>query len=479
MHLIYDLFHILIKTLFNVQAWTLTGDAFTKHPGDKPWISEMYGYSYACSKSNVWHIVDHSAMLYPGYETSEFPRVLHYGLLWDVANTDYKFDKHWHYDFDPFKCPPWDLSPTATSATKGGLFPHPPRASSFTTKGFQLLRDLLAIEVPVTLNQAFCEHHRQFCVPSEELERECALVDEYGAELTAALAKIEKNLPDPCQNLESRCTRWAREGECDKNAGYMITTCPLACKICKPRTVKGKKEKGSGNGDGAEPVLNDSEDAGVVHGKVTEEEAEEIWKENEEERQQKLEDAESAEDDIDQQQKSEQQEVVRPENEEQAAPKLDVQEFTDGSDMDKNSGLYIPELKLRCTRFPRWNEEQVKRCMALAKGGVAYDPAIDDPEVNISAADLHAQAHRLIDRTQDVGRLLGEGLSNVRLGERAERATMAAQEAAHKVGVWGMLGWGGGGIAIVVWLVRLSRRRQNGGGSSYYGRHAYKYSRND
>ena len=37
--------------------------------------------------------------------------VLHYGLLWDVAGSSpkYTFDKHWHYDFDPFKCPPWTL----------------------------------------------------------------------------------------------------------------------------------------------------------------------------------------------------------------------------------------------------------------------------------------------------------------------------------------------------------------------------------
>ena len=35
--------------------------------------------------------------------------VLHYGLLWDVVGTNYTFDKHWHYDFDPFKCPPWTL----------------------------------------------------------------------------------------------------------------------------------------------------------------------------------------------------------------------------------------------------------------------------------------------------------------------------------------------------------------------------------
>lgn len=52
-----------------VQAWELTGDAYSKKPGDKPWISEMYGYSYACSKSDVWHTTPTGAMLYPGYDS--------------------------------------------------------------------------------------------------------------------------------------------------------------------------------------------------------------------------------------------------------------------------------------------------------------------------------------------------------------------------------------------------------------------------
>lgn len=37
-------------------------------PGRKPWISEMYGYSFGASSSNVWHHVDFAAMLYPTYK---------------------------------------------------------------------------------------------------------------------------------------------------------------------------------------------------------------------------------------------------------------------------------------------------------------------------------------------------------------------------------------------------------------------------
>ena len=35
--------------------------------------------------------------------------MLHYGLLWSVPGTEYKFDKHWHYQFDPLTCPPWNV----------------------------------------------------------------------------------------------------------------------------------------------------------------------------------------------------------------------------------------------------------------------------------------------------------------------------------------------------------------------------------
>ena len=35
------------------------------HPGDKPWISEMYGYSFGASTANVWHKWDTTSMIYP------------------------------------------------------------------------------------------------------------------------------------------------------------------------------------------------------------------------------------------------------------------------------------------------------------------------------------------------------------------------------------------------------------------------------
>lgn len=58
------------------------------------------------------------------------PKVLHYGLHWEVGKTGYEFDKHWFYDFDALQCPPWNLS----ANSKGGLFKHPPHPATYPTK---------------------------------------------------------------------------------------------------------------------------------------------------------------------------------------------------------------------------------------------------------------------------------------------------------------------------------------------------------
>lgn len=94
---------------------------------------------------------------------------------------------------------------TSAKAVKGGLFPHPPRPSSFTTTGFKLLRDLLSVEVPITLNAAFCEHHRLSCVSSRELEDECKVVDDYVSEFDEKMQRLLQDLPDPCLDLHSSC----------------------------------------------------------------------------------------------------------------------------------------------------------------------------------------------------------------------------------------------------------------------------------
>ena len=52
-----------------LQAWTLSGDSYTPHPGDRPWIAEMYGYSYGAAKAGIAHEWVENALLYPGDAT--------------------------------------------------------------------------------------------------------------------------------------------------------------------------------------------------------------------------------------------------------------------------------------------------------------------------------------------------------------------------------------------------------------------------
>ncbi|KAL4516545.1 hypothetical protein Ndes2437A_g00686 [Nannochloris sp. 'desiccata'] len=339
---------------FDPDAWELTGDTYSStHPGDKPWISEMYGYSYACAKSNVWHICHHSAMLYPGYDVFEPPKVLHYGLTYEIKGTGYKFDKHWHYDFDPFQCPPWSFKPTGkgSKGSLGGLFFHPPRPSSLKTKGAELLRDLLGLQVPITLNAAFCERHRAYCSPSEELERECGLVDEYEKEMDDMIAEAEANMPDPCRDTDTRCGTWATAGECDINSGFMEQSCPKACGICTPRSKAGLVAKK------AAPALDDQEAGGKLR------DASEV--QGSRVRGQQLENDDSRDE-------SDPEIVVSR----RFGNKIIVDSTIGGSsdDNNKKSGaLLIPELKLRCTRFPKWSVAQVRRCMEMANVGTVYE----------------------------------------------------------------------------------------------------------
>ena len=119
-------------SLTALQAYKYSGDMYATKPGDKPWISEMYGYAYGAAKSNVWHKWDTYSMGYPGFSgwaAYVAPKMIHYGLFFEVDG--YKFDKHWHYDFNVTQCPPWEnMNQSDPKTRKSGLFPHPPRISA-------------------------------------------------------------------------------------------------------------------------------------------------------------------------------------------------------------------------------------------------------------------------------------------------------------------------------------------------------------
>lgn len=116
-----------------LQAWRLTGDEYAKKPGDKPWISEMYGYVFSAAKHNMWHQIDRLSMVYPDYAPIVPPKLLHYGLTHKVKTKNsgtWAFDKHWYSNFNPYKCPPWKLD----KDSKGGMFYHPPSPSDLVRR---------------------------------------------------------------------------------------------------------------------------------------------------------------------------------------------------------------------------------------------------------------------------------------------------------------------------------------------------------
>lgn len=73
------------------------GDIFNGNgKNGPPWISEMYGYVFACAEVGLDFQVSDKFMLYPGYEPpapEPWPLVMHYGITYNVMH--FAFDKHW------------------------------------------------------------------------------------------------------------------------------------------------------------------------------------------------------------------------------------------------------------------------------------------------------------------------------------------------------------------------------------------------
>ena len=35
-----------------------------------------------------------------------------------------------------------------------------------------------------------------------------------------------------CDDADERCFSWAEQGECKRNAGYMLLSCKASCQVC-------------------------------------------------------------------------------------------------------------------------------------------------------------------------------------------------------------------------------------------------------
>ena len=233
------------------------------------------------------------------------------------------------------------------------------------------MRDLLSIEVPVTLNQALCERHHK-CPTSEQLTRECTLADEIGAELTAAYVALEGTLPDPCIDLHEKCPQWAAKGECTSNPGYMLETCEKSCGGCQPRGKKEVQEKAPDVAH-TEGVAVGGTEVSPTNGKAagTSTEQQQGHAVGQKQAGTTKTAAEAAET---QQARQEQQHAAKVVTED---PK-----GVDGADLPVDGQLdatatfedRVEKLAAKCRLHPEWMDEQVERCLELAGQGMMYDP---------------------------------------------------------------------------------------------------------
>eukprot|EP00879_Flechtneria_rotunda_P011174 GHRR01011672.1.p1 GENE.GHRR01011672.1~~GHRR01011672.1.p1 ORF type:complete len:475 (+),score=141.48 GHRR01011672.1:1450-2874(+) len=194
----------------------------------------MYGYSFGAAKSGIWHIWKEDFMLYPSYTPHSIPYVMHYGLIYHVAN--WTFDKHFYFDFDAHKCTPWDLT---KEKPKAGIFPPPPHPDKLSKKDFLArYRDLLSVSVITIVNAALCDYHVRNCPPSAQLAEVCNQAFKLHYDVDQELKNHEWDWQCVDHNLE--CRMWADRGECKNMPAYMGDHCRVSCNLCNPRGPRPK-----------------------------------------------------------------------------------------------------------------------------------------------------------------------------------------------------------------------------------------------
>ncbi|CAD7697177.1 unnamed protein product [Ostreobium quekettii] len=219
---------------FNKDAWRLTGDSYAKE-GEKPWISEMYGYAFAAARSGVWHKLDTEVQAYPSYAVWDSVKLIHYGL--DHAVPGYSFDKHNHLSFKAYKCPPWNMARgERDEADDAGLFPHPPHPSELTTanRPQEYYGALLVIEFVNSINGALCKRHKKMCPASAQLSAECAKVAQIQKELDAEYAVLDVPDGGVCvdQLEQDKCLEHKAKGNCEGEWLTMGSSCRKTCRRC-------------------------------------------------------------------------------------------------------------------------------------------------------------------------------------------------------------------------------------------------------
>ena len=255
-------------------SWANTGDIFNGNgKNGPPWISEMYGYVFACAEARVDFKVSNDVMLYPGYQPPKepWPAVLHYGITYHVD--EYAFDKHWYMGGGPRNdfttCPGrvFDKPPDASALLEdpGSLERRRKEVALVVARGLYdatkwWSREHCGKELPDPPHRAFkCSTNRDTNVVScKELrggELSRAREDERarglrggarargGGTMTRGGGGIiagdggEGEKQTACgDDAGDDCCGWARDGECEKNPGFMLVRCAKSCDACGDAT---------------------------------------------------------------------------------------------------------------------------------------------------------------------------------------------------------------------------------------------------
>ena len=194
------------------------------------WQAEMYGYAFGAAVAGVSHVVRRDTMLYPGYvpHAGILPEILHYGSDFAVepgaagGGERLYFNKMTLVDLDLYACADGARGGGRDGDTSRGGFwflkrPPPPRDAAGAPRS---PRDLLCIWTVEALNAAFCGFYRAHC--------------------GAAAAALECPAPHPelgallhrCADTSAECAKFARQGECVSNPGFMASECAQSCGKC-------------------------------------------------------------------------------------------------------------------------------------------------------------------------------------------------------------------------------------------------------
>ncbi|KAM7450278.1 prolyl 4-hydroxylase [Porites harrisoni] len=83
-------------------------------------------------------------------------------------------------------------------------------------------------EIPDFLTREECEHLIQKANDAGLTLSEARLPEE---------SAHRDKFSDSCYDDDYRCVKWAKNGECQKNPGYMLENCRQSCEVCKDDTV--------------------------------------------------------------------------------------------------------------------------------------------------------------------------------------------------------------------------------------------------